>query len=180
MFLIQENPTARLPLLPETGVRHTATADRPKLSHRLSQSQLKFDATLIRPKEVRGLRQSKSYSIFAHQLSHKLSSTFGNPTIVHRPNVRTRPALLPMHENPSPVAGIQSDQELSPGSTAPSSFNYSGSVSAGDPSIGKTSLESSVTSLRPVIAPDLNDKPSDSKIVTAAKEIVREKPLTPI
>ena len=180
MFLVQENPTPRLPPLPETGVRHTATADRPKISHRLSQSQLNSAATLIKPKEVRGLRQSKSNSSFAHQLSHKLSSTFGNPTIVHRPNLRTRPALLSIHEDPSPVAGIQSYQELSPGSTAPSSFNYSGSVSAGDPSTGKTSLESNVTSLRSVIALDLNDKPSDSKIVTAAKEIVREKPLTPI
>lgn len=180
VFLVQESPTPRRPSLAETEVEHIAIADRPKLLHRLSQSQLNSAATLIKPKEILGLKQSKSNSTFAHQLSHKLSSTFGNPTIVHRPNLRTRPALLSMREDPPIVPEIQSNQELSPASTAPSSFNYSGSVSAGDPSTGKTSLESNVTSLHSVITLDPKDKSNDSAVVAIATEIIREKPLTPI
>lgn len=65
-------------------------------------------------------------------------------------------------------------------STAPSSYNYSGSVSAGDPSTGKTSLESNVASLRSAKAPDGNEKPSDTANLASAEIIAREKPLTPI
>ncbi len=134
----------------------------------------------IKPKEP-GLRQSISNSAFAHQLSHKLSATFGNPTIVHRPNLRTRPSLLSMHEDPPQDHGAQSDQELSPRvSTAPSSYNYSGSVSVGDPSTGKTSLESNVASFRSAKVPHGNEKHSDTANIATAEMIAREKPLTPI
>lgn len=109
-----------------------------------------------------------------------MSATFGNPTIVHRPNLRTRPSLLSVHEDLPQDPGTQSDQEPSPRvSTAPSSYNYSGSVSAGDPSTGKTSLESNVASMRSAKALDGNEKPSDTANV-AAEIIAREKPLTPI
>ena len=180
MFVVQEIPSPRLPPLAETGAMHTSAVDNPKILHKLSESQLNSATTLVKPKETPGFRRSQSNSSFAHQLSHKLSSTFGNPTVVHRPNLRTRPALLSMHEGPPPALGIQNEQELSPGSTAPSSFNYSGSISAGDPSTGKTSLESNVASLRSVRAMDPNEKSSDPTAVAFGEEIVREKPLTPI
>lgn len=86
-----------------------------------------------------------------------------------------------MHEDPPQDPGAQSDQEHSPRvSTAPSSYNYSGSASVGDPSTGKTSLESNVASLRGAKAPDGNEKPSDTANLAAAETIAREKPLTPI
>lgn len=89
------------------------------------------------------LKHSNSNAGFAHQLSHKLSATFGNPTIVHRPNLHTRPALLVMREDPSPDAGVQRELDVSPQiNSAPSSYNFSGSVSATELSTGKTSLES--------------------------------------
>ena len=65
-------------------------------------------------------------------------------------------------------------------STAPSSYNYSGSVSAGDPSTGKTSLESNVASLRSAKAADGNEDPSGTANLAAGEVIAREKPLTPI
>ena len=86
-----------------------------------------------------------------------------------------------MHEDPPQDAGVQSDQELSPrDSTAPSSYNYSGSVSAGDPSTGKTSLDSNVASLRSAKAADGNEKAVDAANIAAGEIIAREKPLTPI
>ena len=128
-----------------------------------------------------GLRQCKSNAGFAHQLSHKLSATFGNPTIVHRPNLRTRPSLLSVHGDPPQDPGAQSDLELSPSmSTAPSSYNWSGSVSAGDPSTGKTSLESNVASLRSANAANGNEKNGNAATLAAGEIIAREKPLTPI
>ena len=150
------------------------TSDKP------AQSFLAPVDALIKRKEPR-LQRSRSNSGFAHQLSHKLSATFGNPTIVHRPNLRTRPSLLSKHEDPPQDPGVQSDQELiSQVSTAPSSYNYSGSVSAGDPSTGKTSLESNVASLRSAKAPDGSEKPSDTANLATAEVIAREKPLSPI
>lgn len=178
--LLRDHSQTRLFPLVETEIAQANVPDEPWISHKPAQIDLVPVDTHIKRKEP-GLRQSKSNSGFAHQLSHKLSATFGNPTIVHRPNLRTRPSLLSMREDTPQDPGAQSDQELSPRvSTAPSSYNYSGSVSVGDPSTGKTSLESNVASLRSGKAPGGNEKPSDTANLATAEIIAREKPLTPI
>ncbi|KAL8832388.1 MAG: hypothetical protein Q9191_000307 [Dirinaria sp. TL-2023a] len=117
-----------------------------------------------------------------HQLSHKLSTAFSNPTVVHRPKLRTRPSIASLSGDPkllnshgiqsaasSPISPNKSpiqEQYLGPqDDTDPSSYFNSGSVSAGDWSTGKTSLDS-------VAAPGR----SHGK----AEESIREKPLTPI
>lgn len=92
-----------------------------------------------------GLRQSRSMPGMAHQLSHKLSSTFGNPTVVHRPSQRSRPSFelareVPVIDNTLKQTSPQAD-------TDPSSFFNSGTVSLEDCSTGKTSLESNVASV---------------------------------
>ena len=138
--------------------------------------------TLIVPTEMpypkrgpAGLRQSRSMPGMAHQLSHKLSSTFGNPTVVHRPNQRSRPSFelareLPTTSNASEKNSPQAD-------TDPSSFFNSGTVSLEDYSTGKTSLESNVASVN-------KDRPETSFIRSnrsaGTKEIPEAKSLTPI
>ena len=176
----QDKSQTRLFPLVETETAQGSVTEETWTSHKPTQSYLVPTDTYIKRKEP-GLRQSTSNPGFAHQLSHKLSATFGHPTVVHRPNLRTRPSLLSMHEDPPQDPEARSDQELSPRvSTAPSSYNYSGSVSAGDPSTGKTSLESNVASLRSAKAPDGNEKHSDIANIATAEIIAREKPLTPI
>lgn len=178
--MLQDHSQTRLFRLVETELAQASVPDELRASYKPAQSDLVPVDTHMKRKEP-GLQQSKSNSGFAHQLSHKLSATFGNPTIVHRPNLRTRPSLVSMHEDPPQDPGAQSDHELSPRvSTAPSSYNYSGSVSTGDPSTGKTSLESNVASLRSAKAPDGNEKLSDTANLVTAEMIAREKPLTPI
>lgn len=178
--LLQEQSQTRLFPLLETGPAQSSVANESRTSYKPAQSYLTPDDIHIKRKEP-GLRQSKSNSGFAHQLSHKLSATFGNPTIVHRPNLRTRPSLLSMHEDTPQEPRAHSDLELSPQvSTAPSSYNYSGSVSAGDPSTGKTSLESNVASLLSAKAADSNENTSGIAKLAAGEIIAREKPLTPI
>lgn len=178
--LLQEQSQTRLFPLLETGPAQSSVANESRTSYKPAQSYLTPDDIHIKRKEP-GLRQSKSNSGFAHQLSHKLSATFGNPTIVHRPNLRTRPSLLSMHEDTPQDPRAHSDLELSPQvSTAPSSYNYSGSVSAGDPSTGKTSLESNVASLLSAKAADSNENTSGIAKLAAGEIIAREKPLTPI
>ena len=178
--LLQDQSQTRLFPLVETEPAQSSLADEPWTSYKPAQSyQIAVDSPTKRKEP--GLRQSKSNSGFAHQLSHKLSATFGNPTIVHRPNLRTRPSLLSMHEDPPQDPRAHSDLELSPQvSTAPSSYNYSGSVSAGDPSTGKTSLESNVASLLSAKAADSNENTSGTANLAAGEVIAREKPLTPI
>ena len=167
--------------LAETNMAHICDAGHPKTSQRPIQCQANLMDDYLGCKESAGLQRSRSNSSFAHQLSHKFSATFGNPTIVHRPNLRTRPSLLSMHKDSLPHAGLQSDQEFSPReSTTPSSYNYSGSVSAGGRSTGKTSLESNVVSLRPTKAADGVEKPIGSAHAVVVEGIPREKPLTPI
>lgn len=178
--LLQEQSQTRLFPLLETGPAQSSVANESRTSYKPAQSYLTPDDIHIKRKEP-GLRQSKSNSGFAHQLSHKLSATFGNPTIVHRPNLRTRPSLLSMHEDTPQDPRAHSDLELSPQvRTAPSSYNYSGSVSAGDPSTGKTSLESNVASLLSAKAADSNENTSGIAKLAAGEIIAREKPLTPI
>ena len=102
----------------------------------------------VRRQNQAGLRKSFSTPGLAHQLSHKLSSAFGNPTVVHRPNLRTRPSIHCVQGNLiCPV--ITSDHASSPEvDTDPSSFFTSGSVSSKGPSTGQTSLESNVVSMQ--------------------------------
>ena len=178
--LLQDYSQTRLFSLVGTGPAQPMLTDEPQTSYKPAQSYLvPFDIHAKRKEP--GLRQSKSNSGFAHQLSHKLSTTFGNPTIVHRPNLRTRPSLLSMREDSPQDLGAQSDQELSPQvSTTPSSYNCGGSVSAGDPSTGKTSLDSNVASLRSVNTADGNGKKIETAHVASGEIIAREKALTPI
>ncbi len=134
-ILMHQDPSNRLFPLAQTDGVHIAIADDPRAFGGPSQLPSISIDTSMTHRDTGGLRLSKSNSGFAHQLSHKLSSTFGNPTIVHRPNLRTRPALLSMHEEPPLGTDPQYGQMPSPQeSTAPSSHNASGSVSAGDPS----------------------------------------------
>ena len=178
--LLQDYSQTRLFPLSETEPAQSILTDEPQTSYKQAQSCLApVDIHTKRKEPV--LRQSRSNSGFAHQLSHKLSTTFGNPTIVHRPNLRTRPSLLSMREDSPQDLGAQSDQELSPlMSTAPSSYNCSGSVSTGDPSTGKTSLDSNVASLRAANTADGNEKTSDTANLASGEIIAREKALTPI
>ena len=178
--LLQDHSQTRLFPLVETEPAQSILTDEPQTSSKPAQSYLVPVDIRIKRKEP-GLRQSRSNSGFAHQLSHKLSTTFGNPTIVHRPNLRTRPSLLSMREDSPQDLGAQSDQEFSPRvSTAPSSYNCSGSVSAGDPSTGKTSLDSNVASLHSANTADGNEKHSDISNLASGEIITREKALTPI
>ena len=55
-------------------------------------------------RERSSLRHVQSASTLAHQLSHKISNTFGNPTVIHRPQ-KCRPTLPFMHTSPPPIAG---------------------------------------------------------------------------
>ena len=176
----QQQDHSRLFRLVETEPAQASVADEPRISYKPAQSCLIPVDIHVKCKESR-VRQSRSHSGFAHQLSHKLSATFGNPTIVHRPNLRTRPSLLSVHEDRPQDPGAQSDLELNGQvSTAPSSYNCSGSVSTGDPSTGKTSLESNIASLRSAKAADGNEDQSGTANLAAGDVIAREKPLTPI
>lgn len=173
-------PSTRYPL-GETDNRHVSIVDNRAPCGSPSPTHSTSAESSTKRKEPPGLRHSKSNAGLAHQLSHKFSSTFGNPTIVHRPNLRTRPPLLTMNEDPLSEAGAQSDPEVSPQvSTAPSSYKFNGSVSATEPSTGKTSLESNTTSPRSAKAPDGVERAAEIAKTSAAEEIAREKPLTPI
>ena len=124
----------------------------------------------------------------ARQVSQKFSTAFGGPTIVHRPGLRARPSVAslagnPCDESPSirqdPFRGpdLQSEPVVAAeqattlhGKTdpsSPSSYYNSGSVSAGNPSTAKTSLESTIASVH-------------SRSRGKADEALPEKPLTPI
>lgn len=132
-------------------------------------------------KDTAGLRHSRSTPGFAHQLSHKLSNTFGHPTIVHRPNLRTRPSLNSVPTDCVPVS-CPADREESPhDNTNPSSCNESDSISPKGCSTAMTSLESNGVSPTSGKSKDRMERPFvhvDS--ITAAEGKTKEKPLTPI
>ena len=127
-----------------------------------------------------GLRKSMSNPSLAHQLSHKFSTTFGNPTVVHRPNLRSRPSIHSIHDKPkSPI--VYSEHELSrQDSTAPSSLNTSGSKSGGDLSTGKTSVESNTVVLRSGKSRDKSERQHVLGKNFMMESRICEKSLTPI
>ena len=131
-------------------------------------------------KNKSGVRHSRSMPGLAHQLSHKLSSTFGNPTIVHRPSLRSRPSLSSLREQP--VIGLTSaSADRNPAiDTDPSSYYTSDSVSPVNRSTGKTSLESNVASLGSSKAKDRSEKATTQINLGATDEESQAKPLTPI
>lgn len=94
-----------------------------------------------------GLRQSRSVPGLAHQLSHKLSSTFGNPTVVHRPGLKGRPSLISIQDTPAIALTPAVQETVQPAGSSLSSFAFSGSTSPDGISTAKTSLESNVASL---------------------------------
>lgn len=134
-------------------------------------------------KEHLGLRKSVSTPGLAHQLSHKISTTFGNPTIVHRPNLRTRPSLqlIQSKHNRPTLLTLNSDQgPTNQDSTAPSSFNTSCGISAGNRSTEKTSTDSNFVSSH-----SSKNRVKSERKSTQAKNLLMEsrtyeKPLTPI
>lgn len=135
-----------------------------------------------RRKEPAGLRESQSLPSLSHRLSHKLSTTFGNPTVVHRPNLRVRPSLEAARRERM-VADVPNGQGGNPQDlTDPSSYNTSDGRSAMDPSTAKTSLLSEVASLRSSAkGKDKADQSASKAQATAVlKEEPQEKLLTPI
>ena len=178
--LTQETPSTRLLPPGEIQKPHATCPNSANKSHKLTQSQMGSASALPKSRKTPRLRQSKSSSNFIHQLHHKLSSSFGNPTLVHRPNLRARPALPSTQEDPTPSTRRPSDLGVSPQESTPSSYNYSGSVSIGEPSTGKTSLESNVVSLRSPRALDSNDRTNNTSASVVAIDSSREQALTPI
>lgn len=94
----------------------------------------KHPFTESRVKET-SLGKSHSTQGLAHRLSHKMSSTFGNPTIVHRTDLHARPSLHVI------------DQALSPLNTTGSPIHHDASASA--PSTLMSGSGSSPTQLSP-------------------------------
>lgn len=167
---------------PTAGTRPglSSVSEDAQLAHHLDVSGLMPIEDRPKRKHHAGLRKSLSTPGLAHQLSHKLSTTFGNPTIVHRPNMRTRPSIHSIHDAPS-ILGTTSDQEHSiGGNTEPSSFYNSDSMSPTGPSTGKTSLESNTVPLRSGKSKEQSGKTSVERKSTKGEEIIPEKPLTPI
>ncbi|KAI9873872.1 MAG: hypothetical protein M1830_010505 [Pleopsidium flavum] len=137
--------------------------------------------TQSRRKEPAGLRQSRSSPGLSHRISHKLSTTFGNPTIVHRPNFRTRPSLEAAQRERVLVKDSTGQEENPRDLTDPSSYNTSGSRSPIEPSTAKTSLLSEVASLRSAKGKEKADQSAAKpQSMTVLKEEAQESPLTPI
>ena len=106
-------------------------------------------------REPKGVSQTLSNHSFAHQLSHKLSATFGNPTIVHRSTLRTRPSIVSMHRD-GPTYATEYSLRNRQDSTPSSSINYKGGASVGGYSMYQISHESNVTSRNSTMQREVN------------------------
>ncbi|KAI9846863.1 MAG: hypothetical protein M1837_003475 [Sclerophora amabilis] len=107
------------------------------------------------------IRHTKSTPGLSHRLSHKISSAFVQPTVVHRPNMRSRPSLQTLQLGPK-SANRQSCDEKAPQDLSEPSSGTTGdhSMSAGAystprTSIFSTSTERSVTDLKALPRPPL-------------------------
>ena len=92
-------------------------------------------------KDSISLRKSRSTPGLVHQLSHKLSSTFGNSTIVHRHSLQSRPSLSSLCQDPAAIMDTATDIRQG-GELTSSASNLSRNVSDRDRFVGKISIES--------------------------------------
>ncbi|KAL9098430.1 MAG: hypothetical protein Q9163_005906 [Psora crenata] len=179
---IQVHQTLPSPLThPQVSIHLAASvwsAEEVDEQHNPDVASLLAPEAYSRQKEPFGFRQSISSASIAHRLSHKLSATFGNPTIVHRPNLRPRPSLLSMRNDRGINKNSQEQLNSPEDSTAPSSLNYSGSASAGGYSTGKTSLDSNVASTLLTLHHEILNKPGEAMVTSATAGW--EKSLAPI
>ena len=129
-----------------------------------------------------GLRKSRSSPGFAHHLSQKLSTTFGNPTVIHRPTLGTRASIQSFNDRQPPT--LQDKEKLNTqSSTDPSNYTYSSGAFFGDRSTRKTSLSSIIPS--PYYRKNKERSERFERVVGygnpgAAEADVRAFPLTPI
>lgn len=93
------------------------------------------------------LHSSRSSPGLTHMISHKLSTTFSYPTVVHRPNKRSKPSgpslensivpqaqppllLTPVHTKSEPAQQDRQARDKPVDTTDPSSHNTSGNMSS--------------------------------------------------
>ena len=134
--------------------------------------------THCRLKRALGIGQAKTNQDFAHHLSHKLSATIGNPTIVHRPNLGHRPGVLLRKNEEGPDQVLSNQVDSHQDSTAPPSLKCSGSISTGCYSTGKTSLESNPAS--PLLVTQYEASEPFGEAVVTSFPAGRENTLSPI
>ncbi|KAI9720605.1 MAG: hypothetical protein M1812_002785 [Candelaria pacifica] len=134
-----------------------------------------------RKSSVSSLRQSRS----SQGLSHKLSTKFVHPTVVHRPNMRSRPSLASLKTSSDAKSIVDAPlrqtniQDTTDPSTPSSNSNTMSPVD--DPSTGKTSLLSDVVSQRSAEAKErLERSLARAKTLSVVAKEAHEKPLTPI
>ncbi|KAL8954031.1 MAG: hypothetical protein Q9222_000153 [Ikaeria aurantiellina] len=134
------------------------------------------------PGNLERSQSNRSVPGLAHQLSHKLSDTFGNPTIVHRANHRARPSIQSLQARA--VAETENAQKPNTqSSTDPSSHAYSSGAFIGGRSTGKTSLSSNVASIQSTKHKDRGERFErfmSQGIPTNDLKEAREGSLTPI
>ncbi|MCJ1281772.1 hypothetical protein MMC26_001095 [Xylographa opegraphella] len=180
-------PSFELPFAATPKTIYPLAEDSRELSDEPKQTRVISLDVLPKRKDGGGLRHSRSMPGLAHQLSHKISSTFGNPTVVHRPNLKGRPSLNSLHEAPAVMVATVVNKEDQLGDVSPSSQNYSGSVSPDGRSTAKTSLESNFASILSmsreipasttgVVLQDVIDRDSPEKTLTPIQEIPTVKP----
>ncbi|OAX85414.1 AGC/NDR/NDR protein kinase [Emergomyces africanus] len=83
---------------------------------------------------VFGVHRSHSTSGISHLISHKFSMTFGQPTVVHRANLRSRPGILSISGSPAPIlsnsAGPDNKRDEEQNDSDPSTASQSGDGSS--------------------------------------------------
>jgi serine/threonine protein kinase len=100
--------------------------DRPTQYHS-SFERDETSSTIIRSQSQHSRRHSSGVPGLTHRLSHKLSSTFGHPTVVHRTSLRSRPSVRSIREALEP---LRLDDPTSPQDVSAASTYNSGSGSS--------------------------------------------------
>ena len=171
-----DSPPFQIPFAATPKTIHPLT-DNKQSSDGIQQSRVISLDVATKRREAVGLRHSRSMPGLAHQLSHKLSSTFGNPTIVHRPNMKSRPSFNSVRDAPTTmVISAANENDIKADTDA---SVYSESISPVSPSTAKTSLESNMASF--LIKPKESSKsPAEVTSFETAERDIPEKSLTPI
>ena len=140
-------------------------------SHGASEAEAQL--SIYNSRSPRSLHRSGSMFPISSPFSRKLSLNLVQPTTIRRPRLRLRPSLR-LSLLATSTLKTESSPELSPQDiTEPSSFQNSRSVSTGDISTAKTSLESSY------VPRSRTSKGRPEKIATPTESVIEGGRVTP-
>ena len=150
--------------------------------HSMNKDERKEHLSRVDQSEIFGIRSSRSSPSLKRLLSQRFSDALLNPTVVHRPHLRSRPSLQSIKTDGDSVVPPPNQSLNAIDTTDPSTLGTSGKTSSPTGiSTGKTSLFSDVSNKHTVdVKATMQQLSANAKNFSTGVDDMQSGSLTPI